>query len=544
MRFFLSLFWFIRQTKAILFWIYLWQLKEYHIGRFLAHFQTGKGKRLIFNALNFLKLLFLFSFLIDPIFLPGLLLVLYLAESLKALKDFFQKELKGPVLTKKTAVLIFGGLILELLFLFFLFLKFGKISQFSLGVLIFDILTPIIASAIVLFFQPVAALVRWQIIRKAKKKRKKFKNLLVIGITGSYGKTSTKEFLAEILSQRFKVLKTKEHQNSEVGISQCILNDLNEEHEIFIVEMGAYNRGGIKLLCDIVKPKIGILTGINEQHIATFGSQENIIKTKYELIRALPTEDGLAIFNCNNKYCLELYQRTEIPKKICYNTFFEILDNVLLMDIWTEEIKVEKEHLSFRVLSKDGHRADFRVNLLGAQNIGNLLMAISCAKELGMSFEEISKASQKIRPSQGGMKLIKTKLGLNIIDSTYSANPNGTISHLEYLKIWEGKKVIVMPCLIELGSASIEVHKRIGEKIGKICDLTIITTKERFRDIKEGAMNSGMPKKNIVFSEDPQEIFNKIKTFTERGDVVLLESRVPKEVIEMLFFWKVGCQKK
>ncbi len=142
---------------------------------------------------------------------------------------------------------------------------------------------------------------------------------MVIGITGSYGKTSTKEILYTILAEKFgenKVLKTKEHQNSEVGVSQCILNDLKPEHKIFVCEMASYNRGGIKLLCDIAKPKIGILTGINEQHMSTQGSQENIIKTKYELIESLP-QDGLSIFNGENFYCLELYQKTKIKKRIC-----------------------------------------------------------------------------------------------------------------------------------------------------------------------------------------------------------------------------------
>ena len=533
----LSFLWFIGRTKAILFWIYLWQLKEYHIGRFIDHFRTEKGKRLIFNKLNFLKLVFFFSFFIYPFSLPFLLFILYGGESLKALKDFFTRRLKKPILTKKTAVLILVALILEALFLVFFLSKFNEINQFSLGILIFDILTPIIASVLVLVFQPVVALVRWQIIQKAKKKRAEFKDLLVIGITGSYGKTSTKEFLAEILSQKYRVLKTKEHQNSEVGISQCILNDLNEEHEIFIVEMGAYNRGGIKLLCDIAKPKIGILTGINEQHMATFGSQENIIKTKYELIEAL-SEDGLAIFNGSNPHAFRLYLKTKKPKRI-YR--FRATTNHIQPDIFATNIKVEKDFIKFRVFTKKGEVEDFKLNLSGAQNVPNLLASILVAGELGMSFEEIKKACQKIKPWQGAMELLKArpparrgKSGLNTIDSTYSANPDGVIAHLDYLKIWLGKKIIVMPCLIELGKSSKEVHKRIGQKIGKVCDLAIITTKERFKEIKGGAMKSGMPEENILFLENPKEIFKRIKTFCEPGDVILLESRVPKEVIELL----------
>ena len=481
---FLSFLWFIRTTKHILFWIYLWQLKEYHIGRFIDHFRTAKGKQLILNKLNLIKIILLLTFPAVPLLLFFVASVLYIFEFFKALIDFLRRQLKRPVLTKKTAFLILIGILVEILVLFTLFLNVNNIVNFVFWLLLFDVLTPLIASGIFLIFQPLAVLVRSQIIKKAKQKRIEFKDLLVIGITGSYGKTSTKEFLSSILSEKFRVLKTKEHQNSEVGISQCILDDLKPEHEIFVVEMGAYNRGGIKLLCDIVKPEIGILTGINEQHMATFGSLENIIKTKYELIESLP-EDGIAFFNGKNKYCLELYNKTRI-KKFLYG----------------EEVKIA--------------------------GLENLEGAKLLAKELGMSEEEILRACQKIENKFGGIQIKKGINGLNIIDATYSANPDSVISHLEYLRTLPGRKVIVMPCLIELGKATIEVHKRIGQKIAEVCDLAIITTKERFKEFKEGAGEKA------VFIENPKEIFEKIKEFSKEGDVVLLESRVPSQLIKQL----------
>ena len=506
MFYFLIFFWLFRQTKAILFWLYLWQLKEYHLGRFIDHFRTEKGKQLLFNKLLIFKIVLLLGY---SLILPWLnyqvwsifLLILYFFEAVKSFFDYFQKKLKIPIFTKKIIFLTFIIFFFELFYL----ISFFQDKNFPFYLLIFDIFTPVVASGIVLIFQPLAAVGRNQIIKKAKEKRAKFKNLIVIGITGSYGKTSTKEFLATILSEKFKVLKTKEHQNSEVGISQCILNDLKEEHEIFVIEMGAYNRGGIKLLCDITKPKIGILTGINEQHMATFGSLENIIKTKYELIESLPRSEpkvllrGLpiesaAFFNAKNRYCLELYQKTKI-----------------------------KRHLY-------GEDAKF----FGEEN---LFGAVAVAKELGMSEEEISLICQKIDNKLPGIRLKKGINGLNVIDATYSANPDGVISHLEYLKIWPNKKVIVMPCLIELGPASKEVHKRIGQKISEVCNLAIITTKERFKEIKDGASESGMEEENILFIEKPKEIFKKIKSFCQPEDMVLLESRVPSELKNLL--WKL-----
>ncbi len=476
-----------------MFWIYLWQLKEYHTGRFIDHFRTEKGKSLFLNFSNIFKIILFIYFFTLPLLFFFVVFLIYIAESVKTVWDLFKKKIKKPILTKKTVFLIFSGLFVELFSLLLIYLNSKDVYWFAFWLLVFDVLCPFIVSLVVLLLQPLAVFGRNRIIKKARLKREGFKNLLVIGITGSYGKTSTKEFLYSILSSRFKVLKTEAHQNSEVGISQCILDNLKPEHEIFIVEMGAYNRGGVKLLCSIAKPKIGVLTGINEQHMATFGSQENIIKGKYELIESLP-KDGVAFFNAKNKYCVELYNKTQI-RKFLY-----------------------------------GETAKF----MGEEDI---LGAAAVAKELGMSEEEILRACDKIenknlasgenldsrpwaRIKMPGIQVKKGINGLNVIDATYSANPDGVISNLDYLKSFPGRKVIVMPCLIELGKASKEVHRRIGVKIGEVCDLAIVTTKDRLNELKEGAGSK------VLFMENPREIFKKIESFCKDSDAVLLESRV------------------
>ncbi len=147
-----------------------------------------------------------------------------------------------------------------------------------------------------------------------------------------------------------------------------------------------------------------------------------------------------------------------------------------------------------------------------------------------MNLEEIAKACQKIEYSIGGMKFLKGVFSLNIIDSTYSANPTGVISHLEYLGLWKGKKAIIMPCLIELGGASRKIHGEIGQQIAKTCNLAIITTKECFPEIKKSVLKAGMNKDNILFSENPKEIVERIKSFSGPEDVVLLEGRISKTI--------------
>jgi len=559
MFFLLIILWFIRSVKAILFYVYLWQLKEYHLGRFLAHLGTEKGKRVfssLYDKVIFFTLVFTTSLIFYPSALMWILVVLYSLECGKGFINLFKKQLKSPVLTKKTIVLIFTALALEVFSVVILFGDFKNTFWLVSWLFVLDIATPLVVSLMVLFLQPITVLWKMRTIEKAKRKRGEFKNLVAIGITGSYGKTSTKEFLAAILSEKYKVLKTKEHQNSEIGVAQCVLNELSPEHEIFIAEMGAYNKGGIKLLCDIVKPKIGILTGINTQHLATYGSQRNIINTKFELIESLP-ENGTAVLNWENDL---IAQNAKIKTSNRGPEFKVIKYSVSKKeDIWAENIKVGKSSISFRVFSKNralpaspnlapgiwttGDFADFKVNVLGGHNILNILAATSCAKQLGMSLDQISKACGKIKQEQGPLRLVKGVDGLNVIDSTYSANPDGLIADLEYLKVWSGKKIIVFPCLIELGSSAIEAHHKIGEKIGEVCDLAIVTTKEMFKEIREGATEKGMDPQKIIFMEDPMEMFQKIKKeiseellveYLRNEMVVLLESRVPKDLVNLL----------
>jgi len=571
----ITFFWLIREIKTILFWIYLWQLKEYQIGRFLDHLKTEKGKKLVFNINYLIKIILLIAFVILAFF-PGVTMffntflrcnseycgfeiyiiflfailtptfVLYLAEAVLVFKKAIVRRLVRPALTKKTVFLILINIFISISAVFLIYgTNFSSFLVFTFFfatvLLLIDILTPMIVSVVVLVFQPFAALEKKQIINKAKEKREKFNKLLAIGITGSYGKTSTKEFLATILSKKFKVLKTMEHQNSEIGVSQCILNELTPEHQVFIAEMGAYSRGGIKLLAEIAKPKIGIVSGVNAQHLALFGSIENLLIAEggEELINSLP-KDGLAIFNGDNKYCVTLFKKTFLRKKISnVDKMIAKKDkNPLYADIWAEDLKAETDFITFKAVSNDGDSADFKVNVLGEYNVQNILLASLVAKELGMTLNEISSACQGIQQDQGAMKLIKGINGLNIIDSTYSANPDGVIADLDYLKIWKGKRVIIMPCLIELGPVAKEIHRRIGRKIGEVCDLAIITTKEMFDEIREGAMEKGMKAKKIIFMEKPKKIIEKLISFCVKEDSILLESRVPREVIDYLVMKK------
>lgn len=532
--FFTAVFWAIKQLKAVLFWLYLWQLKDYHLSRFIAHFSTAKGRQIFINKAYLSKVFLALVFFAATAFnflswWSLVLLSLFGIESLKALGGLVLNKIKKPVWTKKAAVLSVLSIGLVFYFYYSFFLMNQASFIFIQWLLILDILAPVFVSGVVLILQPITVILRNIIILKAKAKRNKFKELIVVGVTGSCGKSSAKELLAAILSQKYKVLRTPKNQNSEMGISRTILNLLKPEHQIFVCEMGGYNARGIKLLTEIAKPQIGLLTAINQQHLATFGSQENIINGKFNLIESLP-KDGTAILNIDN----EFIKKEAIRRKFKVNKIrkYSIKGEA---DIWAENIKAKKDKVSFEVFSRDGEFAKFEINLPGGWPIAlNVLSAIAAAKELKMSLAEIQKACHTIDESFAPVKIRQTLAGLNIIDSSYSSNPEGVLAGLDYLNLWIGKKIIVMPCLIELGKASSKVHKTIGEKIGKVCDLAIITSKDCLKEIKSGALKGGLKPEKIIYSENPQKIVNIIKKEIQRGDTVLLEGRVPEGILKLL----------
>ncbi|MFH0792355.1 MAG: UDP-N-acetylmuramoyl-tripeptide--D-alanyl-D-alanine ligase [bacterium] len=557
--------WLIKAVKTVFLWLYLWQLKEYHRGRFIAHLKSISGRILVINPANIIKtLIILFYVISGPCFFyvtvcesypyivnyPSvnflsfltIVVAIYLLEAMRAIQGFANKSLKMPVWTGKTIFLfvVICAFVLALsLIIRWLSLTMSSLGvrvlsgeQFSVYLVIADLLLPFLISFIILGFQPITVVLRNRTIRQAALKRLKMSKLIVVGVTGSYGKTSTKEFLREILSTKFSVLATKEHQNSEIGIANCILNDLLPKHEIFIAEMGAYNRGGINFLCKMVKPQIGIITGANEQHLSTFGSIDNLLSAEggIELLRFLP-KNGLAVINLsseliNNRKKEYLKYNEKIKIKTC--------SAKEEADYWCDNLAVGADSLSFRVKTYDGIEEDFHANLLGRQNAENILLACAVSRELGMTLSEIGAALSRIKPEGGGIHHHLSRNGINIIDSTYSANPNGVIAHLEYLAVWPKKRILIMPSLIELGRATNKVHKNIGQMIASVCDIAIITTKDGFSSIKNGVDAVAESGAEIMQISNPQEIIGLLSERLREGDAVLLESRVPKEVINYL----------
>ncbi len=474
--FLLFLYFFFQSIFNLLFYLYLWQIKEYRLDRLFCHLKTRTGKKQIISYLNILK----------------------------------WKGVLRPVLTTKAILIFFFALALEfkLWFFFLKSLSFDFSQRILIATVLLNTLAPFLTSFSVFFFKPITFLLKRLLILLAKRKIASLANLVVIGITGSFGKSSTKEFLATILAEKFKVLKTPKNWNTEIGVAKTILRFLGARHQVFVVEMAAYKKGEIKAICQIVNPKIGIITGVNAQHLALFGSLENTMKAKYELIESLP-QDGLAVFNGDNSYCRKLAKKTKIQKKL-YS-----LQGV-------KNIRVGKKKLSFEFKERS-----FQLNLLGRFNISNFLAAFSVARELGFSSEKVAEAAAKIKPLEGTMKPFS---GINqafFIDDTYSCNPEGFMAALSYLEHQRGRKIIVTPGMIELGQPAAKIHQRIGKKMAAAADLVIVTKRDFAKEMSQGV-------KKVIVKEDPRRALEILKKEVKKNDIVLLEGRLTQVLMKDL----------
>lgn len=374
---------------------------------------------------------------------------------------------------------------------------------------------------------PFEEMVKIIFVSLAKIKIRKMKNLKVVGITGSFGKTSTKEILAQVLETRFKVLKTPQSYNTPLGIAKVILKSLSKEHEIFIVEMGAYKTGEIKTLCKIVKPAIGILTGITKQHLERFGDLKNIILAKFELIQALP-ESGLAIVNFDSQPCQNSAAKIKTPV-IFYGTAKKPKKGNFLI---AQDIKLAHDKTNFTLLTNLDEKANLtkmETNLLGRHNIINILASATTALSLKIDIQEIKGAVKSLTPIPHRLEI--TKRGETIIvDDAYNANPEGVKAAMEILGLFKNKpKVIVTPGLIELGNKQFEENFKMGKLIGETGDFVIIVGRTNKKALVSGAAQHKKVDDNLFWVPNLDEATKKIQELALFSAVILFENDLPDQ---------------
>lgn len=355
--------------------------------------------------------------------------------------------------------------------------------------------------------------------RKAVRKLNAIPNLDVIGITGSYGKTSSKNILNDILSVKYNVLPSPKNYNTQYGLIMTINNYLDKFDEFFIAEMGAFKRGRIKLLCNLVKPKYGILTTIGEAHLETFKSRENIQKGKFELIESLP-KDGLGILNMDDPYQVNYNLKNKV-------NILWISTKNKEADVYADNIKIDKNGMSFDAIFKNNSKVRFNTKLLGLPNIYNILAGVAFGKYIGMSDDELIRGVSLIKPIEHRLELKKLH-NYTIIDDAYNSNPVGASMALDVLNLMDGEKIVVTPGMIELGSEEYRQNYEFGSKISEVADYVILVGKKQTVPILNGLKSKGYSNDKIKIINDVKEAFNIIDNLKLNKEAyILLENDLP-----------------
>ncbi len=517
---------FIISTKSL----HMLQQNRYNRGfRYIKWIiRNFKENFINFNLLFFIFILTILNDTLNSIssylFILVLLFITYVfMEDRK--KDVTKLPLKY---TARIQRIIITSTILYLIPCFIMFINFDE-NNLSIYYLILGILSYLNYFIILLvnfINRPIEKIVGMHFEKMAKNKLASMNNMEVIGVTGSYGKTSTKNVLYDILNIKYNVYKTPANYNTPFGLMITINNFLDIYNDYFIAEMGACKRGDIKELCDLVKPKYGILTRVGLAHLETFGSEENIQKTKFELIESLPT-DGIGILNGDDE--------KQLSYKVENNCTIKWIgiDNHNV-DCYATDIDLSSKGTKFKVKFKDEKDTfDFETKILGRNNIYNILAGITLGKELGISIKDLIRAVKRVTPVEHRLSMTKY-YDINIIDDAYNSNPMGCKMALEVLKMMPGKRIVVTPGMIEIGSKEDEVNKEFGREIALSADEVILIGEEKTKPIYEGLIEKKYDKTKIHILNDVMAAFPLMLKLKEGETYVLLENDLPDSFNEKI----------
>lgn len=464
----------------------------------------------------------LYAFLVAVLFatLSMLFLKTYQLEGYDISK-YIKKILRLDLSLGSKNFLVFTKRIIRLIFcvflicFLFLILFYGLIKLFWVNLALTAILFIICPIFLVLPFWvalPIECGIKQHYLKKAKKKLKSM-HCKKIAITGSFGKTSTKNILYQILKEEFDVCVTPKNYNTPMGVCKTILHDLKETDDFFIVEMGARNKGDIEYLSKFVGVDFGIITPIGNCHLETFGSLENIENTKYELCKEAK---GDVIFNGKSKSSKKLYDR--YPRKkhlVCDDKGYA----------FAKDIETTSSGSKF-VLVIDKDEFVCETQLIGRANIDNVVVAAAMAKLLGESLFNIKKGIEKLKPTPHRLELIKGEI-VNVIDDSYNSNFEGFKEALSVLKAFSGKRIVVSPGIVELGREQFSVNMQVGQEVAKVADVFVIMNEINKKALRQGAKAGGMNDDQIVCACTRNEQKTILKELIEPGDVVLFENDLP-----------------
>ena len=484
--------------------------------RYIKWIKKNFSKIMLSFDLSQVFLIFFILFVKEGIIIPIMFGIIYLLLFISSFGLSYKEVVKKPlVVTARIKRLICTIFIIYVISIYFGF-KYDINYYIILSTLAY--LQYFIVLLAVKINIPIEKCVFLKFKHQAMKKLNSMKNLKVIGITGSYGKTSSKNILNEILNVKYNALATPRNLNTPYGLIITINNHLDKFDDIFIAEMGAYKIGEIQELCDLVHPKYGILTRIGKAHLELFGSQENIQKGKFELIESLPS-DGVAVLNKDD----ELQVNYKLKNKV--KVLWIGIDNDA--DFRATNIKVSNTGTTFDLVIKgDKKKYKFETKLLGYANIYNILASIALGYEFKINIKQLQSAVKRVTPVEHRLE-VKKNGNIYYIDDAYNSNPVGAKMALDVLNMMPGKKIVVTPGMIELGSIQDEENTKFGEHIAEVCDEVILIGDKQTKAIQKGLENKKYNEKHIHILEDVTDAFPLINKLKGNETYVLLENDLP-----------------
>lgn len=382
-----------------------------------------------------------------------------------------------------------------------------------------DMLTPLFILLAASLMKPVENRIQEGFKHQARQKLAQMRDLRIIGITGSYGKTSVKFMIKTLLEERFSVCFTPGSFNTPMGICKVINSDLQAHHQVLVLEMGARYRGNIKELCEIARPNVAVISNVGKAHLETFGSQQMIAKTKGELLlNAQP--DATAVLNSDDPLVMGMERRQSmrvIPAGLATGIFS------------VENISYGREGCSFTLTLKEtGESAQVTTRLLGEHTIRNLLLAFGVGHHFGLRLQTMALAAARIEPVEHRLEL-KAAGDITIIDDAFNSNPVGAKNAVDVLaQFTGGRRFIITPGMVELGEEEEAENRAFGRHIGQSgIEGVYLVGPRRTRPIYEGIIEAGYPEAQVKVFEtffDARDYMNETK---QPGDVVLLENDLP-----------------
>lgn len=522
-----------RAARRLLFFLHLFQLEGYKPARFVHWLRTHPDVLLRRSHLAGALLLTAGALtvpLLGPFWAPGLVLLgwcVAFASSRRYRRDRPKKPLAfTPRMRRLLSVAalltlaapVAGGLLDR---------TEGALGwlYYLGGWLVADLGAPLWVLLAGWLLWPVERAIQEGFKRRARRKLAAHPDLTIIGITGSYGKTSTKFIIAEILSLRYQVLATPGSYNTPMGICKVINEQLRPEHQVLVLEMGIRHPGDIRELCAIARPDIGVVTAVGPMHLETMGSIEAIAREKSELV-ACTRPGGPVVLNADDPRVAAMAERARGP------VWRVSVEGNPEAELVARDITYGPEGTRFVVRDETGTEQVFQTRLLGRHNVLNILLALAVGRIFGLRLRQMAHAVARLRPVAHRLQL-RQEGPITVIDDAFNSNPVGARNALEILgQFRTGRRIVVTPGMVELGAREAEENRALGRFMAQHVDLAVLIGPRRTLPIQEGLREAGFPEDRIRVFRSLFEAQDFLKTYLQPGDVVLYENDLPDQYDE------------